>query len=111
MTQIPSQRPGRPLCVNIEGGRLYISAHDAYHLEKQREFKRLIRAAHPDRNHCIWAAGRTRKLLQARARWEKAEARWYACLGLDPPKGGGVDTARHATAGLVPFVSRLPGSN
>lgn len=111
MTQIPSPLPGRPLCVNVEGGRLYISAHDAFHLEREREFKRLIRAAHPDRNHCNWAAGRTRKLLQARARWEKVEARWYARLGLDPPKGGGVDATRQVTTDLVPFVPRLPGSN
>ena len=94
MTQIPSPLPGRPLYVNVEGGRLYVSAHDAFHLAREREFKRLIRAAHPDRNHCTWAAGRTRKLLQARAPWEKAETRWYARLGLDPPKGDGVDTAR-----------------
>lgn len=84
---------------------------DAFHLEREREFKRLIRAAHPDRNHCNWAAGRTRKLLQARARWEKAETRWYARLGLDPPKGGCVDTARQVTTELVPFIPRLPGSN
>lgn len=54
MTELPASLPGRPLYVNIAGGKLYISAHDAFHLKKQREFRRLIRAAHPDRNHCSW---------------------------------------------------------
>ena len=85
MTQLPDPLPGRPVCVNFEGGKLYISAHDAFHLERLREFKRLIRAAHPDRNHCIWASGRTRNLLNARKRWEEWETRWYARFGLDPP--------------------------
>jgi hypothetical protein len=84
---IPSPLPGRPFYVHFEGGKLYISAHDAFHLEKEREFRRLIRAAHPDRNHCIWAAARTRKLLKARKRWEEKEARWYARFGLEPPRG------------------------
>ena len=35
---------GSPLCVNVEGGRVYISAHDAFHLAREREFKRLIPA-------------------------------------------------------------------
>jgi hypothetical protein len=34
--------------------RRYISAHDAFHLEGEREFKRLIRAAHPDPSRPVW---------------------------------------------------------
>ena len=87
--------------MNFEGGKLYISVHDAFHLEKEREFRRLIRAAHPDRNHCTWAAARTRKLLKARQRWEKQEARWYACFGLEPPNGR-PQLFRRSTPGRLP---------
>jgi len=101
---IPAPLPGRPFYVSFEGGKLYISAHDAFHLEREREFRRLIRAAHPDRNHCIWAAARTRKLLKARQRWEEKEAGWYARFGLEPPKGmrqHGVSGARASNAELT----------
>jgi hypothetical protein len=101
MTELPASLPGRPLYVNIAGGKLYISAHDAFHLKKQREFRRLIRAAHPDRNHCNWAPGRTRKLLKARARWEKAEARWYAHFGLEPPTGSSRNAIRYVETDRV----------
>src|SRR2546425_3345286 len=83
---IPAPIPGRPLYVLYEGGRLYVSARDRYHLEMQRGFKRRIRAAHPDVNHQSWAAERTRKLLREREHWEKQEGYWYARFGLDPPK-------------------------
>lgn len=82
---VPPPLPGRPLYVPYEGGKIYISAHDRYHLEKLREFKREIRKAHPDRNSCIWAAGRTRNLLKARKKWQEWEAAWYARFGLEPP--------------------------
>ena len=85
MIHIPAPLPGRPLYLNVEGGRLYISVHDAFYLERQRGFKRQIRLAHPDRNHQRWACSRTRNLLKARARWEAEEARWYARFGLEPP--------------------------
>lgn len=86
MIQLPAPLPGRPFYLNVEGGRIYISVHDAFHLERQREFKRQIRFAHPDRNQHSWASSRTRKLLRARERWEEREGRWYAHFGLDPPK-------------------------
>ena len=92
MTQIPFPLTGRPLYVNFKGGKIYISAHDAFHLERERGFKRLIGAVPPARNHRNWVADSTHRLLQARARWENAEARWYALFGLDPP-GSGFDTA------------------
>lgn len=85
MIHIPAPLPGRPLCLKIEGGRVYISVHDAFYLERQREFKRQIRLAHPDCNHQRWACSRTRNLLKARARWEAEEARWYARFGLEAP--------------------------
>ena len=84
---LPSPLPGRPFYVSSDGGRLYICVHDVFHLQKQREFKRMIRNAHPDRNRRVWAAGRTRKLLKARERWVQEETRWYARFGLDPPTG------------------------
>lgn len=86
MIQLPAPLPGRPFYLNVEGGRLYISVHDVFHLETEREFKRQIRSAHPDRNHHRWATSRTRNLLKARERWEGQEARRYARFGLDPPK-------------------------
>lgn len=85
MIQVPAPLPGRPFYLNVEGGRLYVSVHDAFYLQRQGEFKRRIRLAHPDRNHHRWACSRTRKLLKARERWEAQEARWYGRLGLDPP--------------------------
>jgi hypothetical protein len=85
MIQLPAPLPGRPFYLNVEGGRLYISVHDTFHLEREREFKRQIRTVDPDRNHHRWASSRTRKLLKARERWEWQEARWYARFGLDPP--------------------------
>lgn len=85
MIQIPAPLPGRPLFLNVDGGRLYISVHDAFYLERQRAFKRQIRLVHPDRNRRQWACSRTRNLLKARARWEAEEARWYARFGLEPP--------------------------
>ena len=101
MTQPPAPLPGRPLYVSVAGGKLYVSAHDAFYLQTQRDFTRLIRAAHPDRNHHIWAHGRTRKLLEARSRWEAAEARWYAHLGLHPPVKGVRCARRDADTGRV----------
>jgi hypothetical protein len=85
MIPIPAPLPGRPFYISIDGGRLYVSVHDAYHLERERQFKREIRLAHPDRNRQRWACSRTRNLLKARARWEAEEARWYARFGLEPP--------------------------
>lgn len=85
MIEVPAPLKDRPFYVTIDGGRLYVSAHDTYHLEQARAFKRQIRLAHPDRNHQRWAGARTRNLLKARARWEAEEARWYARLGLEPP--------------------------
>lgn len=114
MIQIPAPLAGRPLYLNFKGGRIYISVHDAFHLERQREFKRQIRSAHPDRNHHNWASNRTRKLLKARERWEEQEARWYGHFGLDPPKrkpqrNPSVGNGRSA-ADLLPVSPRLERS-
>ena len=78
--------PGRPLFVPYEGGRIYISVHDRFYLGRKREFKRKIRASHPDVNKHNSAAGRTRKLLKLRESWRKGEAQWYARFGLEPPE-------------------------
>ncbi len=80
--------PGRPLFVTYEGGRVYISAHDHFHLEKKREFKRRIRVGHPDVNRHNSASGHVRKLLKLRERWRKNEIKWYAKFGLEPPGMG-----------------------
>jgi hypothetical protein len=85
MIHIPAPRPGRPLYLNIEGGRLYVSVHDAFYLERQRDFKSQIRLAHPDCKHQRWECSHARNLLKARAQWEVEEARWYAHFGLEPP--------------------------
>ncbi len=85
LPEVPPPFPGRPLFVNYMGGRVYVSAHDRYHVERLRQFKREIRKAHPDRNRLRWAAGRTRNLLKARERWQECEAVWYSQFGLEPP--------------------------
>ena len=119
MIELPAPLPGRPFYIAIDGGRIYVSVHDAYHVERERQFKRQIRLAHPDRNHRRWACSRTRNLLKARARWEAEEARWYARFGLEPPEklpqrtssGGGRQSAM-APLPLpsAPAVDRYPSS-
>jgi hypothetical protein len=89
--------PGRPIYVTHRGGKVYIPPHDAYHLETLRSFKRQIRRAHPDVNRQKWAPGRTRNLIQARGRWLREEAEWYAQFGLEPPKGGRSNDDRPAS--------------
>lgn len=80
--------PGRPFFLKCEGGKIYISVHDRFYLEKQREFKRRIRARHPDTNKRISAARHTRDLLKLRERFRKKEIKWYAQFGLEPPEKG-----------------------
>jgi hypothetical protein len=36
MIEVPAPLPGRPFYININGGRLYVSAHDTYCLERER---------------------------------------------------------------------------
>lgn len=78
MTEIPAPLSGCPFYVNIDGGRFYVSVHDARQVECVRAFKRPIRLAHPDRNHRRRACGHTRNLLTAGVRWEASEARCLA---------------------------------
>jgi hypothetical protein len=105
MSEVPAPLPGRPLYVSVHGGRVYVSAHDAFHLEQEREFKRKIRLAHPDRNHYRWASGRTRRLLKARQQFEAEEAQWYAAYGLEPPHG--ITRPRRQAAGESRFSAAL----
>lgn len=87
LPEVPPPFPGRPLFVNYDGGRLYISVHDRYHLERLREWKRKIRNAHPDRNRRRFATAQTRNLLKARNKWQEQEMVWYAKFKLEPPAG------------------------
>jgi hypothetical protein len=82
MTEIPAPLPFH---VSVQGAKVCISVRDAFHLERERDFKRQIRLAHPDHNHHCWACSRTRQLLRARCQFEAEEARWYANYGLEPP--------------------------
>ena len=49
MPSIPECLPGRPLLVPYKGGWVFISAHDRFHIEALRRFKRMLANAHPDR--------------------------------------------------------------
>lgn len=73
----------RPPIIAINGGVVHVSVHDAEFLRRWREWRHIIAAAHPDR-------GGTNKSFRAtlakyRA-WEWDEAKWYAQIGIFPPK-------------------------
>ena len=40
MIEFPAPLPGRPFYITIDGGRIYVSVHDTYHVERERQFKR-----------------------------------------------------------------------
>lgn len=75
--------PNRPAVVPSEGGRVYISVHDAEYLRLRAEWKQQLVDAHPDR---AGSSFRFRRLMKARDRWEASETAWYAQYGLRPPE-------------------------
>lgn len=83
--EIPPALPGRPLYLQFEGGKVYVSAHDHYHLKMLRRFKSELRRAHPDVNHNSNSGGHVRNILKARKRFLKKDAKWYVKFGLEPP--------------------------
>ncbi|MEK7579617.1 MAG: hypothetical protein AAB469_00240 [Patescibacteria group bacterium] len=87
MSVIPAPLPGRPAFIEMNGGRIYISVHDRWHMAEERRFKRRIMAVHPDRVRVrrFWATSRTRNLLRLRQAWRKKEMNWYIPFGLEPP--------------------------
>jgi hypothetical protein len=66
-----------------EGGRIYISVHDAEYLRQRAEWKRKLAEAHPDSP--TGSAFAFRRLISQRAKWDDAEVQWYAQHGLTPP--------------------------
>jgi biotin operon repressor len=72
----------RPSVVPHEGGRIYISVHDAEYLRLRAEWKQKLADEHPDRTGRSFAF---RKLIKQREAWEASEAKWYAQHGLTPP--------------------------
>jgi hypothetical protein len=78
-----SRRP-RPEWVTVGDGRVNVAAHDAYFLQTQTYFRRLLRATHPDtggRNKFLFerALSRFRTFL-------KREKKWYRHVQLSLPK-------------------------
>lgn len=88
-SRIPNPQKGRPLFVEHEGGRIYVSAHDRWHLKILRKFKRQVFRHHPDRNRRGQGGFITFQILRKRKFFEERERRWYSQFGLTPPKRGG----------------------
>jgi biotin operon repressor len=74
----------RPSVVPHEGGRIYISVHDAEYLRQRAEWKRKLAEAHPDSP--TGTAFSFRQTLKKRDRWDADETAWYARYGLTPPE-------------------------
>lgn len=75
----------RPATVKLPGGWIVqLSVHDFFYLGQLRNFKRRLKAAHPDAGGC---AAKFRVIVIERNRWLKRECEWYADLGLLPPDG------------------------
>ena len=89
MVSIPKPQKGRPLYIEHEGGRIYISAHDRWFLKILRKFKRQIFMHHPDHNPRGQGSLVTFQILRKREQFKKREEKWYASFGLEPPKRGG----------------------
>src|SRR5262249_13480150 len=80
MINIPAPLLCRPFHVSVEGGKISVSVRDAFHLEREREFKCQIRLTSERNGHC-GACSRTRNHLKARRHFQAEEARWYASSG------------------------------
>lgn len=84
MSLIPV-RGDRPAIVPWQGGRVFVSVHDAEHLRQRAAWKRELAAAHPDAGGSNLRFDRVRR---QRERWDESERAWYAQYGLVPPPVG-----------------------
>lgn len=84
MSLIPV-RGDRPAVVPWQGGRVFVSVHDAEHLRQRAAWKKALAEAHPDAGGTSLRFDRVRR---QRERWEAAEREWYAQYGLVPPPVG-----------------------
>lgn len=84
MSLIPV-RGDRPAIVPWQGGRVFVSVHDAEHLRQRAAWKKALAEAHPDAGGTTLRFDRVRR---QRERWEAAEREWYAQYGLVPPPVG-----------------------
>jgi hypothetical protein len=66
-----------------EGGRIFISVHDAEYLRQKAEWKRKLAQSHPDVPS--GSAFAFRHLIKQRDKWEAEEVAWYATHGLTTP--------------------------
>lgn len=75
---------GRPAIVKVDGWTVFLSVRDAEYLRILKQFKRRLAEAHPDKGG---TAGRFRKVMSERLRWQMTEASFYASIDLLPPDG------------------------
>lgn len=78
--------PGRDPVITVDGCRIYLHIHDAEYMRQRAEWKRRLAAAHPDHGGTTAAF---RVVMGQRLAWLRAEALYYARLGLLPPDGWG----------------------
>lgn len=70
--------------ITVNGCRIYLHIHDAEYMRQRAEWKRRLAAVHPDHGG---SAAAFRSLMAQRLVWQRAEALYYARLGLLPPDG------------------------
>lgn len=75
--------PGRPPIVKHAGQYVYVSVHDHAYLQRRAALLARLADAHPDASG---AAAVFRSRRRAYERWLQEEVRWYAELGLEPPR-------------------------
>lgn len=85
MTQalVPANRQ-RPAVVMVDGWAHLVYVHDAIYLTTVKAWKQKQAAAHPDAGG---SETKFNKVTRQRIRWQCAEAKYYATLGLLPPDG------------------------
>lgn len=93
----------RPPVVRVGGGVVHVSVHDAEFLRQWREWRRRLAAAHPDKGGTEY---RFRTALGKYRKWEFAEAKWYAQIGIDPPKQ--LHTLKQNLAEVVAIEAPVP---
>ena len=76
---------GRPPIVKLDGWVIYLSVHDTEYLRTRREWRQKLRAAHPDQGGSTY---QFRRAMGSYGAWRAAENRYYARLGLTPPRWG-----------------------
>lgn len=99
---VPVARGGRPTVIVFNGGRVFVSVHDAAFAADRRRWKLRLADAHPDRQGSPSAF---RALHRAYERWLETERAWYAAHGVSMPVAMDIPCAPVPLLALPPAVS------